>query len=82
MEEKKRLWYKLSQYRASIDTPLHGGSCSAVWCRPDLLQHPRPLPLARCLQDFAGFPRAPGERQRKETYKAFKSVPNLHTLAT
>ena len=66
VEEKKRLWCKLSQYRASIDAPLQGGNCSAVWCRADLLQHPRPLPLTRRLQSLAGFPRAPGERQRKE----------------
>ena len=82
MEEKKRLWYKLSQYRASIDILPPGGDHSAGWYKLDLLQRPRPLSLARCLQDFAGFPRAPGERQRKETYKAFKSAPNLHTLAT
>ena len=66
VEEKKRLWCKLSQYRASIDAPLQSGNCSAVWCRADLLQHPRPLPLTRRLQSLAGFPRAPGERQRKE----------------
>ena len=79
VEEKKRLWCKLSQYRASINAPLQGGSCSAVWCRSDLLQHPRLLPLAQRLQSLAGFPRAPGEQQRKEKDKPFRLVPNLHT---
>ena len=65
-----------------LDALVRGGNSSTVWYKLDLFQRCRPLPLARCLQDPAEFLQAPWERQRKETYKAFKSAPNLHTLAT
>ena len=38
-----------------------------------------PPQLAQRLQSLAGFPRAPGEQQRKEKDKPFRFVPNLHT---
>ena len=86
LAEKKRSapgWRRRRGFGADEDGPVlrqdvlvQGGYRVQIWYKLDLLQRPRPLPLARCSQGFAGFPRAPGQRQRKEKQGPCKSAPN------
>ena len=54
---------------------LQSGNRSAIWCRLAQRVHRKPLPLTWCSQRLAGFPRAPGERQRKEKLDVSRTSP-------